>query len=81
MKKRGRPPKKNKQTPEQRAAYLREYNQRPEVIERRKVYNKRASDKRKLETSEEREERLAYMRLYRAQKRLEEIPTQRKSET
>ena len=64
QKKRGRPRKARTQTPAERAEYLRQYNQRPEVIEARRArarqYEKRL---RAEETPEEREERLAYRRM------------------
>lgn len=60
----GRPKKKQTQTPEERRAYLAEYSKRPEVIERRRkvrqAYYRKMRDE---ETPEEREERLAYLRL------------------
>lgn len=68
----GRPRKEKTQSPEERAAYLREYNQRPEVIERRKEYNRRAYQKLlQSETAEERRERLDYRNFMRKQKKLQ----------
>jgi hypothetical protein len=67
MKKRGRPPKENKQTPEERAAYLREYKKRDYVKAKRRAYEKA---KRANETAEEKEERRAYIRFYKANKKL-----------
>jgi len=65
---RGRPRKEQTQTPEERRAYMRAYTKRPEVQAKRREYERR---KRAEETPEEREERLAYLRLYKAAQREE----------
>lgn len=67
---RGRPRKEKTQTAEERAAYMREYNQRPEVIQRRRAYMKEYRKELKArETPEERAERLEYQRLWARESR------------
>lgn len=67
---RGRPRKEKTQTAEERAAYLREYNQRPEVIQRRRAYMKEYRRQlRERETAEERAERLEYNRIWARESR------------
>jgi len=76
----GRPRKKQKQTPEERAAYQRAYHQRPEVIERRKAWMREyRKKKRDAETPEERQERLEYDRLWREAKREKETEEEREA--
>jgi hypothetical protein len=78
----GRPRKDQAQSYEDRQAWVREYNQRPEVIERRRAYQRAYyptyhKERRARETPEEREDRLAYNRFYLAQRRAEETPEER----
>ena len=80
MTRRGRPRSTltDEERAEKRRAWVIEYNQRPDVIERRRASSRR-SYRRKLanETPSEREERLAYDRFYRREKRANETPTER----
>lgn len=80
MPRRGRPrsPLTDEERAERRRAWVIEYNQRPDVIARRRASSRR-SYRRKLanETPSERAERLAYDRFYRREKRANETPTER----
>ena len=70
----GRPRKQRTQTPDERRAYMRAYQATPERRERARQYQAR---RRAQETSEEREDRLAYDRLRHRLRRESERPEER----
>jgi hypothetical protein len=68
------------QTAEERAAYLREYHQRPEVIARRRAWQRAYRARRRAEElPHERAERLEYERLQREARRERETPEERET--
>ena len=79
-KRRGRPRKAKTQTAEERAAYVREYNKRDYVREKRRVYYQAyRKRKREEETPEEREQRLSDRRRIDQLMRDAETPEEREA--